>query len=212
MEDTDATRPRRGRPRAEDAGEVDRRILDAATAVILENGYGRATMEQIADAARAGKTTLYSRYPTKADLFAAVVTRSNESFALEDRSPASGVALRERVITAGNEVADLTLTPESIALMRATSAESETFPDVAREGFRLGFENCARHVARALADDATEGAVDAAMPLAKRFVELALHPLYMHAFFGTDLAELRERSRACVIEVTDHLLATAAHS
>lgn len=203
-------RPRRGRPRAEDAGEVDRRILDAATAVILENGYARATMEQIAEAARAGKTTLYSRYPTKGDLFAAVVTRANESFSLSDRSAMTGMSRHDRVVVAGNEVADLTLTPGSIALMRATSAESEAFPEVAREGFRLGFENCARHVARAHAEHSTEAAVEDSMPFAKRFVELALHPLYMHAFFGTDLADLRHRARACVEEVADHLLTPQA--
>jgi AcrR family transcriptional regulator len=205
MTTNDAPRPRRGRPRAEDAGEVDRRILDAATAVILEHGYGRATMEQIAEVARAGKTTLYSRYPTKAELFAAVVSRSG-AVDIPERREHRDAPLRDRLLEAGVELADLTLTPQSIALMRATSAETDTFPDVAKEGFRLGFETCARHIARTLAADSSPEAVAAAMPRAQRFVELALHPLYMHAFFGADLDQLRARARDTVAETVDFLL------
>lgn len=199
-----ATRPRRGRPRAEDVAAIDRRILEAATRVILEQGYARTTMEQVAEVAQAGKTTLYSRYPTKADLFAAVVTQSGAIFALAALEPPLTGSPRDRLIAAGNELADFTLTPESIALMRATYAEAETFPEVAREGFRLGFEDCARHIARALAGAVDPDAVEAELPAAQRFVELALHPLYMHAFFGVDLAVLRDRARACVLEVADH--------
>lgn len=196
-------RSRRGRPRSEEAGQVDRRILDAATQVILEQGYGRATMEHIADVAQAGKSTLYGRFPTKADLFAAVVSRSGID-ASPDSLPASGGATaRERLINAGLALADLTLTPQSIALLRATSAESDAFPDIAREGFRVGFEGCARHIARALADEAMDESVTAAMPRAQRFVELALHPLYMHAFFGADLADLRTRARNDIPEIAD---------
>ena len=76
----------------------------------------------------------------------------------------------------------------------------------AREGFRLGFEDCARHIARALAGTTDGTAVEDELPAAQRFVELALHPLYMHAFFGADLAELRDRAPACVAEVVDFLL------
>ncbi len=204
---TSSLRPRRGRPRAENAGEVDRRILDAATALILEHGYGRTTMEQVADAARAGKTTLYSRYPTKADLFAAVVARSGEAFeSLEASLPERVGTRRDRLVRAGLELADLTLTQSSIALMRATSAEADTFPEVAREGFSIGFEACSRHIARALATDPSTEAVDEAMPLARRFVELAFHPLYVHAFFGADLDHLRQRAEGAVEEVALRLV------
>lgn len=200
-------KPRRGRPRSEDAGEVDRRILDAATALILEHGYGRTTMEQVADAAHAGKTTLYSRYPTKADLFAAVVAQSSEVFdpVRYSSTKCSGTP-REQLVRAGCELAELTLTQRSIALMRATSAEAETFPHVARENFEVGFNACTRHIAVAMATDSSERSIDEATPLAQRFVELAFHPLYMHAFFGEDLEHLRSRAEQAVAEVADYLL------
>lgn len=206
---TEEQQRRRGRPRREDAGEVEERILNAASAVFHEHGFGRATMDQIAEAARAGKTSLYSRYPTKAELFAAVVRRSSAQFAERMSIVITTGSLRERMIATGIELADATLTAESIALMRSTSAEAEAYPDVAQEGFAIGFGECVRSVAASLADP---GALDPdtelarVTPVATRFVEMALHPLYMHAFFGADLEVLRERARAEVVQVADVLL------
>lgn len=160
-------------------------------------------MEHIADVARAGKSTLYNRYPTKADLFEAVVSQSGTNASPENLPAPAGTTPKERLISAALDLADLTLTTESIALMRATSAESETFPEIAREGFRIGFENCARHIARALDVEAADESLAAALPRAQRFVELALHPLYMHAFFGADLADLRGRARKDIPEVAE---------
>ena len=42
---------RRGRPRAGEEGEVERRLLVAASRLFLEQGYGRTSLEQVAEAA-----------------------------------------------------------------------------------------------------------------------------------------------------------------
>src|SRR5580700_9946586 len=62
-----------GRPPREQAGEVDARILDAARRVFLEHGLAGASIDEIANVARAGKPTIYARFPGKEALFAAVV-------------------------------------------------------------------------------------------------------------------------------------------
>src|SRR5580704_11788940 len=67
---------RTGRPLREFAGEVDQRILDAARSVFLERGLAGASIDEIAATARAGKPTIYARYPDKETLFAAVVMRN----------------------------------------------------------------------------------------------------------------------------------------
>ncbi|MGB6890492.1 MAG: helix-turn-helix domain-containing protein, partial [Xanthobacteraceae bacterium] len=67
---------RAGRPSREFAGEVDQRILDAARRVFLERGLAGASIDEIAATARAGKPTIYARYPDKEALFAAVVMRN----------------------------------------------------------------------------------------------------------------------------------------
>jgi AcrR family transcriptional regulator len=50
-------------------------LLDVATAVFLKHGYENASVSEIARRACASKGTIYARFPTKADLFAAVITR-----------------------------------------------------------------------------------------------------------------------------------------
>ena len=61
---------RRTRPR----GEIRRsEILDAATEIFLENGYGGATIDLVVERAGASKGTVYSFFGGKDGLFAAIV-------------------------------------------------------------------------------------------------------------------------------------------
>src|SRR5947208_11595454 len=56
----------------------DEAILDAATAVFAAEGYDRANMDAIAARAGATKPTLYARFGSKEELFAAAVRREYE--------------------------------------------------------------------------------------------------------------------------------------
>ena len=69
------TAARTGRPSRERVGEVEERILDAAQKVFLERGFEGASVDEIAEAARAGKPTIYARYPHKEAIFVAVIER-----------------------------------------------------------------------------------------------------------------------------------------
>src|ERR1700757_573795 len=66
---------RYGRPPRELAGQVEERILDAAGRVFLERGFQGASVDEIAEAASAGKPTIYARFPNKQALFSAVIER-----------------------------------------------------------------------------------------------------------------------------------------
>src|SRR5262245_18590603 len=70
---------RLGRPPLELAGEVEARILDAAHRVFRERGLGGASIDEIAGQARAGKPTIYARYPSKEALFTAVLVRNTDA-------------------------------------------------------------------------------------------------------------------------------------
>jgi TetR/AcrR family transcriptional regulator, mexJK operon transcriptional repressor len=62
-----------GRPPHSRVGEIDRAILEAARALMLENGYGDTSMEAIATMAGVSKRTLYGRFAQKSAVFEAVV-------------------------------------------------------------------------------------------------------------------------------------------
>lgn len=50
------------------------KILDAAVSVFSKSGYHKASMDEIANAAGVAKGTLYYNFPSKAELFKALVT------------------------------------------------------------------------------------------------------------------------------------------
>jgi len=56
------------RPRIE--GDREQEVLAAALDVLAEVGYDKFSLDRVATRARAGKATLYRRWPTKADLVA----------------------------------------------------------------------------------------------------------------------------------------------
>lgn len=194
-------RARPGRPPSTRAGEVEQRLLDAATPLFLVQGFGRTTMDQVSTAAATSKTTLYARYPGKADLFTAVIRRLSQDLTDRMATVHTEGTPRERLTRAGTALADLTLTTDTIASMRVTAAEAVQFPELARLGFEIGFGSCVRALVDATTDDTTPEAVAAATTTATRLVELALHPLHMHALFGADLDALRARAPQAVADV-----------
>jgi AcrR family transcriptional regulator len=70
-----ALMPSRGRPRAQEAGQVGERLLDAAWTVLLANGPEVLTLDKVAAQARASKQTIYARHAGKRDLLLAVLGR-----------------------------------------------------------------------------------------------------------------------------------------
>ena len=64
--------------------QKDEAILEAATALFLERGYG-ASIDDIAAAAGVSKQTIYARYACKHDLLAAIARQNIERFPAELR-------------------------------------------------------------------------------------------------------------------------------
>src|SRR5207245_5491799 len=62
--------PPTGRPRDP---AVDKRALGAARDVLAERGYAAVTYDEVARRAGVGKSSLYLRWPSKADLVVAAV-------------------------------------------------------------------------------------------------------------------------------------------
>ncbi|MDB5397607.1 MAG: TetR/AcrR family transcriptional regulator [Rhodospirillales bacterium] len=120
----------RGRPRPEDASQIVEHLLDIATQVFVEHGYNETTIERIISAARISKSTLYSRYPDKRAVFAAVVQRlitrpAPFSFPIENALPVEeGLFIRARAIV------EVSLAPELFPLYLLGQRESWWFPEV----------------------------------------------------------------------------------
>ncbi len=129
---------RAGRPPRELAGEVDARILDAAQRLFLERGLAGTSVDEIASLARAGKPSIYCRFPSKETLFTAVVMRgllaSIERF--ESDAP-TGVSVEDRLESVGATVLKWVLVGETIGLARLAIAEARRLPALASRVNRM---------------------------------------------------------------------------
>lgn len=193
---------RSGRPSREMAGEVEERILDAAQSVFLERGFEGASVDEIAEAAHAGKPTIYARFPHKEALFVAVVERMvrrrTETMAAGRQSAESGSTIEERLIIFATLILKTALVDETIALGRATIAEARRFPNLASSVYRLMRERGAKEIGRLLGELAESGgkripalAQESLPATARRFGEWVIQPILVRALFGENLAALR---------------------
>lgn len=123
---------RLGRPPKELSGEVDERILDAARAVFLQRGFEGASIDEIAEAARSGKRTIYARFEDKRALFTEVVTRDIlvRMAQLKFELPC-GATVEERLTSAASTLIHWGLDTGRIGLMRLAIAEARRFPELA---------------------------------------------------------------------------------
>lgn len=121
-------------------------ILAAATEVFFEEGYGRATMDQVLAKIGGSKRTLYNHFPCKEDLFAAIVTNVSDRVLAALRPPLDAGDIRQTLITMGLGYLSVLLSPDGRALYRAMISEAPHFPELARTFFANGPGRASGHL------------------------------------------------------------------
>lgn len=186
---------RRGRPPAQQAGLLEERVLQVATALFLERGFGRTTLDLVAQQAEVGKSSLYARYPGKGALFDAVVSHSIQTMFDHMAPVPQSLDFAQRLQTVGEILIEGLLHPRCVALMRITAAEAENFPGLALKAYQVSLEGSVEYVLMAMGTNSSDAQLRA---LAQRFVEVAVQPLSFQAAFGVEAELLRLRAPACV--------------
>jgi AcrR family transcriptional regulator len=209
-----------GRPPLELAGEVEARILDAAHRVFLERGLGGASVEEIACQARAGKPTIYARFPSKEALFTAVVVRNADAkiARFKGHVPA-GATIDDRLASVGVAFLRSILVSDTVGLVRLAIAEARRFPHLASSVHKMLREHGSELVARLLAgaaqtDDLAKLPAFAPERLAtttRLFLELVLLPLLMRALFGEKVKALHAEIDRHVAQRVAFFLAACRH-
>ena len=211
---------RPGRPRREFAGEVEERILEAASKVFLERGFDGASIDEIAFEAHAGKPTIYARFPGKEALFSAVVAQKIRQTSRFDDLTVAGSSSEERLRTLAIALLERALASEAVGLVRVAVAESRRFPDVASRVGKMARERGDETVAALLGELARSDAM-AALPAfapdrlaatARRFTEMVVLPIVMRALFGEAAEDLRADVGPHVAEAVAFFLAACRAS
>lgn len=189
-----------GRPPRERAGEVDARILDAARRVFLERGVAGASIDEIANVARAGKPTIYARFPGKEALFAAVAMSNVAATAarFEGHVP-TGSTLDERLANLGVALVHWILAGDVVAVLRLGISEARRLPDLAIN-IHLTARRRGEEIVGKLLAEAVQSEPRGALPAfaaerlattARFFIDLVVWPILVRALFGEKLKDLR---------------------
>ena len=113
-------------------------ILDVAAEVFIAEGFAAASTNTIARLAKASKTTFYSRFPTKEDLFLAVIERRMTRIFEQVASIPDGLDLKSSLEKFGASLLEIALSPDQIALIRVVSMESGRYPELAERFYEKG--------------------------------------------------------------------------
>ncbi len=124
-----STRRRRGRPKvASDAAQKEA-VTRAAWTCLLERGYARTTMGDVAAAAQMSLSTIYRFFPGKTDLFSAVVALHRQSM-LALPGDYDDMPLEEALGRIFQIDLDQEATRQRDALMTMLLVESRQFPEL----------------------------------------------------------------------------------
>jgi AcrR family transcriptional regulator len=177
-------------------------------------------MDEIAGLARAGKPTIYARFPTKEALFTAVVMRSvADNIARFETYVPTGETIEEGLASLGKTVLRSILVGDTIGLMRLAIAEARRFPDLASDVYRMARERGKEALARLLGEVAQSDEFGRLSTFAPErlatttafFQELVFMPLILRALFGEKLETLCAEIGPHVARAVAFFLAACRH-
>lgn len=111
--------------------ERERRILKAALQVFAERGFTGASMDEIATVAGISKPTLYQYFPSKDELFLAIMAEERDHM-LASFDPSGDTPMVAELYDFSWHYAEIVLRPDMLSLARLIISESQRLPDIGR--------------------------------------------------------------------------------
>jgi TetR/AcrR family transcriptional regulator, mexJK operon transcriptional repressor len=190
-----------------DAPQERRRsaFVNAAREAFFTHGYAGTSMSSIAAAVGGSKTTLWSYFPSKEDLFAAVVDDLVETYGTALEVPMDPAEpLEDALRRFGQGMMRIVVSPPVIDLHRLVTGEAGRFPELGalfyERGPRRGKAKLAAYLAEAMAD----GRVRPGDPqmAARQFAVLCQSGAHQHMMLGLlppdDAAAIAEDIEAAI--------------
>jgi TetR/AcrR family transcriptional regulator, mexJK operon transcriptional repressor len=194
-----------GRPSAKHAAARMDKILNTAADIFLQEGFDRASVAAIARVAGASKETLYSRFPTKEELFEAVMSRKTEILLRKfSRVLVQNRSIEKVLESYGSNLLGFMLLPEMQRLSRILISAAPQFPELAAEFWRLCPEQEQEQLATYLESQIASGVLlrTDTRKAAELFFSLCLGQFLLHASLlvrkAPNTAERKAHIRAAV--------------
>lgn len=199
----------RGRPRLEDVADIENELVEVALSEFLKHGYGGTSMATIVKAAGVSKTTLYSRFASKQDLFIAMMKKmvegdlSAQIKAVQSPSRPLADMLREFAYRS----LEIGLDPIHFGVIRLIYGESHRFAELgdAGEALSRALFNGILNIITAYAE--REGLTFAKPEIPAQFLSLALRGVHF-AVVLSGTRDLDARMREEIDRMIDLLVAS----
>lgn len=182
------------------------KILKAATALFLKTSYGETSIDAIVERAGGSKATLYSYFPTKRDLFRAVVDYIVSIRLKPSLEPMDDV--RSTLISFAVQRMKVVFSRQHRALLRLIIAERDRFPDIARTYYEHGPKRSHALVAGYLAQLKERGrlAIDNPEESAEFLIGMLLHQWYLEQLYLSGPPPAESAMREWATHVVDRFL------
>ena len=126
-----------GRLSPAETEQLDARFLSVAETLFIEQGYARATMDEVARRVGTTRRTLYARYANKAELLTAAVNRLLDAAMAPHQQDVKAVRNdrepRSLLLQIARELAFLSSDAQVAGINRLIFAEALQTPDLARQ-------------------------------------------------------------------------------
>ncbi|WP_167376661.1 TetR/AcrR family transcriptional regulator [Rhizobium multihospitium] len=174
--------------------------MEAALQVFIARGYEGASIDEIAEVARAGKPSIYARFTNKETLFREVVIRWAQKSGEMVGSATSGTIL-ERFQSAGVLIVQRAIRAETIGLIRSVIGEATRHPDLATTihyAMRAHGTATAMKLLAELAEAKELKSLPAFAPAnieatTRYFIDLVLLPMMISSLFHADLTPVKSQ-------------------
>ncbi len=139
-------------------------IVEAATRLFLEHGFGSVSMDELAEAAGLARRTLYNQFTSKEEIFREMLLRVSGH--LEDAFP-PGIetqgGVEEVLRLVARIIMELHRRPEYLGFLRMVVADSRQFPWIAEE-FAAVMDPLTERLARYIAHLTAMGVLECRNP------------------------------------------------
>ncbi len=137
------------------------RLLEAATEVFLEHGYG-ASVDMLVARAGVARQTFYNHFENKESLFAEAMRHCVSEVSVLLDAHAGDV--RETLLKFARAYRQRVLSPQSIAKFRIITAQAQRFPELTGEDYAQGLGKMLQRLAEFLRAAMEEGQLRRADP------------------------------------------------
>ncbi len=175
-----------GRPPAAAGSAKQDAILEAAAEIFLEQGFGNASMDEIARRAGVSKATVYSHFESKPALFGAIVQQRCQRTMSSMLAELSDRPVAETLTGLGRQFLDVLMMPGSLPLYRVVLAEAPRFPELGRIFYEAGPDRCAAALAQYLTGLDERGVLAVSDPRwsAEQFLGAVLGQIHIRMLLG----------------------------